>query len=174
MSKEHGQLKDEDSETAFLVGVIDVLSDNLSLVGDYACALDADVFYIKGGDISLLNSAMKKRLRAYNEIGGYGVPYEKIESLNITLEKQDRVVDSSFLCDMLSGYSSSSKLGDAVEEFLCSAEWHLGKPKCAYFPITKPDKDIDTLGRIYLYAAWKYFFISYSDYIVMIILGSVE
>jgi hypothetical protein len=174
MSKEHDEFESEAEQTAFLAGVVDVLADNLSLVGDYACALDADVFYIKGGDISLLNSSIKKRLRSYNKYDGERIPDEKIESLNITLKKQECDVDNSFLCDMLSDYSSSPKLTDAVAEFLSSLTWHLGEPKCVYFPTAHPDKDIDVLGRIYLHMAWKYFFISFGDYIVMIILGSVE
>ena len=60
MSKEYWCFESESGETSFLAGVVDVLSDNLSLHCTDYNTLDADVFYIPNQDISQLNEAVKK------------------------------------------------------------------------------------------------------------------
>ena len=67
----------------------------------------------------------------------------------------------SFVSEQLKAYCSRDKLSDAVQEFLDDLSWHLQKPLCIYKPKRMPDKNVHTLGEIYLYDAWNYFFISY-------------
>jgi hypothetical protein len=174
MSKDYCGFVNEDSKTAFLSGVVDVLGGNLSMICDFPHTLETDIFYIKDGDVSLINSSMKNRLHSYNEQYGLNIPYEKIESLDIILEKKDCNVNSDFLRGQLEAYSSNPKLKDSVNEFLSELEWYLGKPLGIYFPVRLNDKNLDILAKIYLYIAYQYFFISYGEYIILLIIGSVE
>lgn len=173
MSRDYCGFENEDSQTAFLAGVVDVLSDNLSTVCDFVHTLDADIFYVKNEDISSLNSAVKKRLHSYNEKYGENMSYEEIESLDLKLKKIECNVDSRFLYGQIEAFSSSPNLKEAIDEFLRSLEWYLRKPVCIYSPV-KRDKNIDILARMYLYMAYDYFFISYGEYVVLFIIGSVE
>lgn len=59
MSKDYCGFSNEDGETAFLAGVVDVLSDNLSMALDNTNALDADIFLVVDNNISLLNDAVR-------------------------------------------------------------------------------------------------------------------
>ncbi len=51
MSKDYCGFSNEDGETAFLAGVVDVLSDNLSMILDNTNALDADIFLVVDNNI---------------------------------------------------------------------------------------------------------------------------
>jgi len=173
MSKDYCGFENETGETGFLAGIVDVLSDNLGMILDYSYALDADIFYVKDNDISLLNDSVKKRLHDYKQKYGLTVPEEKIDILDFQLKEINTDV-YNFICSQMKKYSSNDRLSDEVSNFLNDLNWYLQKPVCIYAPETMPDKNIDTLGRIYLYMAWNYFFISYYDYFVLLVFGTVE
>ncbi len=172
MSKEYWGFENEDGSTAFLAGVVDVLSDNLSLTCDYAVTLDADIFYVKDNDVSLLNDAVKKRLHYYNKRYGLKISEKKIDTIDFKLEKENCKVNDYFK-KVMSHNSSNSQMSEKVDEFLQDLEWYLQKPLTIYSPM-RNDKNIDVLGHIYLYMAWSYFFIEYDDYMVLVIFGTVE
>lgn len=86
MSKDYFLFESESGETAYMAGVVDVLSDNLGLCCKYGNALEADLFYVKDNDISLLNDAVKKRLHIYNEKEGHNIPIEKIDKIDFQLQ----------------------------------------------------------------------------------------
>ena len=67
MSKDHLTFVNETGETAFLAGVVDVLSDNLQMVLDFSYAIDVDIFRVENNDLSHLNDSVKKRLLYYNK-----------------------------------------------------------------------------------------------------------
>ncbi len=173
MSKDYCGFENEDSQTAFLAGVVDILSDNLSMVCNFTDTLDADIFYVKDKDISELNSVVKKRLHSYNEKYGKNIPYDVIESLDLKLEKISCEVNDDFLCSKMEAFSSNQNLKGAVNDFLRSLEWYLGKPDYVYAPI-KHDKNFDILAKMYLYIAYDYFFIFYGEYVVLFIIGTDE
>ena len=172
MSKEYWGFENEDGSTAFLAGVVDVLSDNLSLACDYAVTLDADIFYVKEHDISLLNDSVKKRLHYYNKRYGLKIPKKKIDLIDFKLEKENCKIDD-YLKKVMSKYSSNPQMPEKVDEFLQELNWHIQKPLGIYSPM-RNDKNVYILGNIYLYMAWDYFFIEYDDYMVLVIFGTVE
>lgn len=175
MSKEYWEFEEETGGTGFLAGVVDVLSDNLGMLLDFPYAMDADIFYVKDNDISLLNDAVKKRLHYYNEIGGEGCNIQKseIDSINFDLDKHE-FVSNGVLAGQISAYSSSKEVPEKVDDFFRKLNWYLNKPLYVYSPKKLPDKNINVLGGIYLSMACNYFFISYDDYFVLFIFGTTE
>lgn len=175
MSKDFGDFKCEKGDIAFLAGVVDVISDRLSLLCDYAYTLEADIFPLENNDFSLLNDSIKKRLHHYNEqCGGSNVSNKEIDSLDFCLEKLEINDLANYLHGIIKFYSSNSNISEEVDEFLHTLCWQLQQPLGVYAPIKLPDKNVDVLGKIYLYLAWKYFFISYNNYVVLLIFGTVE
>lgn len=173
MSKEYWSFEKETGETAFLAGVVDVLSDNLEMLLDFGYAMDIDIFHIKDNDISLLNNSVKNRLHFYNEKDGCKIEKNKIDSISFELDKYN-FVSSEYLAGQISSYSSSKEISEKVDEFFRRLNWYLNKPFYVYTPKKMPDKNVNVLGEIYLYMAWNYFFISYYDYFVLFIFGTVE
>lgn len=174
MSKDYFLFESESGETAYMAGVVDVLSDKLAMHCKFPYALEADIFYIKDNDMSSLNETVKKRLHTYNEKEGHNIPVEKIDKINLQL-KGGQIGDyNGMLYGELESWCQKEKLSECVEEFLRGLQWYLGKPIGIYSPVKMPDKNIDILGQIYLCMAWDYFFIAYNDYLVLIIIGTVE
>lgn len=173
MSKNHLAFVNETGKTAFLAGVVDVLSDNLQIVLDFSYAIDIDIFYIKDSNLSLLNDSVKKRLLCYKQYDGFNISEDKINALNFKLTKINTDVHD-FICEQLKSFCSDDNLSDAINEFLNDLNWYLQKPLCIYKPERMPDKNIDILGGTYMYVAWNYFFISYYDYLVLFVLGTDE
>lgn len=177
MSKDHLTFINETGETAFLAGVVDVLSDKLQMVLDFSYAIDVDIFRVENNDLSLLNDSVKKRLLYYNKYYYDGlnnnISDDRINALNFQLTEINTDVHD-FVCEQLKAYCTNGKLSEAVTEFLDDLNWHLQKPLCIYKPDRMPDKNIHTIGGMYLYDAWNYFFISYYDYLVLFVLGTDE
>ena len=173
MSKEYWGFEKETGGTGFLAGVVDVLSDNLEMLLDFPYAMDADIFYVKDNDISLLNDAVKNRLHHYNEV--YSCKFEKneIDSINFDLDKHE-FVSNEVLAGQIDSFSSSKEISEKVDDFFRTLNWYLNKPLYIYSPKKLPDKNIDVLGGIYLSMAWVYFFVSYHDYFVLFIFGTTE
>ena len=69
MSKESYCFEAESVKTAFLAGIVDVLSDNLSRHCVDFNAFDADVFYAPDQDISQLTDAVKRECEAISVFG---------------------------------------------------------------------------------------------------------
>ncbi len=174
MSKDYFLFESESGETAYMAGVVDVLSDNLTMHCKFGNALEADIFYIKDNDMSLLNEAVKKRLHTYNEKEGHNISIEKIDKIDLQLREGKPEDYNEMLYGVLESWCQKDNLSEGVKEFLRSLQWYLGKPTGIYSPVKMPDKNIDVLGKIYLYMAWDYFFIAYNDYLVLIIIGTVE
>ena len=177
MSKDYLAFVNETGETAFLAGVVDILSDNLQMILDFSYAVDVDIFRVENNDRSHLSDSVKKRLLYYNKYYYKGlnnnISEDKINALNFQLTEINTDVHK-FICEQLKAYCSGDKLSDAITEFLNNLNWHLQKPLCIYKPERMPDKNIDILGKTYMYVAWNYFFISYYDYFVLFIIGTDE
>lgn len=174
MSKEYWGFENETGDTGFLAGVVDVLSDNLSC--DYGYSFDADIFYLENNDFSKLNGVIKKRLHYYNKRYGVNLPEENIDNLDFILEKSDTDSDGAkkYLCYVFSDYSSKNDISEKVNEFFDNLNWHLQKPISIYTPVKLPDNNINVLGKIYLYMAFRYFFVSYDEWIVLFVFGTSE
>lgn len=173
MSKEYWCFESESGETSFLAGVVDVLSDNLSLHCTDYNTLDTDVFYIPNQDISQLNEAVKKRMRSYySMLGGLNTP-EKIEALDFHLIRKD-CEPSQYIIDSVKELSKSDAAKEAIKEFVRELEWHLQKPICIYEPTHMTDKNLAVLELGYIGIAWRYFFIAFEDYMVLMIIGTSE
>ncbi|MDE6520742.1 MAG: hypothetical protein K2K91_09875 [Ruminococcus sp.] len=173
MSKEYWGFEKETGGTGFLAGVVDVLSDNLEMLLDFPYAMEADIFYVKDNDISLLNDAVKNRLHYYNERYGCKIEKNEIDSIDFDLDKHEFVSDGG-LAGHISSFSSSKEISEKVDDFFRTLNWYLNKPLYVYSPKKLPDKNINVLGGIYLSMAWVYFFVSYYDYFVLFIFGTVE
>ena len=173
MSKDYYCFEDEKGDTGFLAGVVDVLSDNLSMILDYGYALEADIFHVKDNDISLLNDVIRHRLYYYDICYNLYVPSEKIDALNFQLKRIDADANQ-ILSRTISSYSSHKEISKSVDEFFRSLNWYLQKPVCIYTPTHLPDKNLNVLGQMYLSMAWEYFFIAYQEYLVLFIFGTVE
>ncbi len=173
MCKEYWGFEQETGGTGFLAGVVDVLSANLGMLLDFPYAMEADIFYVKDNDVSLLNSAVKKRLHYYKEKYGCKTETDEINSLNFELDKHEFVSDGG-LAGQIGTYSSSKEISEKVDDFFRTLNWYLNKPLYVYEPKKLPDKNVNVLGEIYLSMAWHYFFISYYDYFVLFVFGTVE
>lgn len=175
MSKDYCGFSNEGGETAFLAGVVDVLSDELSMFLDYAYALDADIFHVEDNNISLLNDAVKKRLHSYKDKYGCSsiITDEKTDAIDIQLQKSYLSADAALL-DYMKKNSDKKEIEKAVSEFLRNLKWYLGEPIGVYTPVRKNDKNIDVISDLYLGIACDYFFIEYNQYFVMIVFGTSE
>ena len=100
MSKDHFTFVNETGATAFLAGVVDVLSDNLNMILDFSYDLDSDIFYVKDNDLSLLNNSVKKRLLCYKQYYGGNISEEKINTLDFQLIEMHTDVHH-FICEQL-------------------------------------------------------------------------
>ena len=172
MSKDHLTIENEPWEAAFYAGIVDVLSDRLDGILDYSNNVEADVFYFKGNDLSLLNDFVKKRLLYYGRRDS-DVWKDGINALDFQLKEVQTDVNK-YLYEKLKPYCSNDKLAEEISGFIGYLSRTLKKPLCIYEPIGMRDKNIDTLGEIYLYYAWDYFFISFKDYLVLLVIGSLE
>lgn len=174
MSKEYCCFKSESGETAFLAGVVDVLSDNLSLHCAYSEDLDADIFYTPDQDLSQLTDAVKNRMRSYYSLlGGLNEP-EKIEALDFDDLVRVDCNSKSYMTHGVPELRDNKAAKDANAEFMRELEWHLGKPICTYSPSHLPDKNIEILGRAYMSFARHYYFIAFEEYMVLMIFGTSE
>ena len=174
MSKEYFCFESESGETAFLAGVVDALSDDLSLHCVDFHTLDADVFYAPGQDISLLNEAVKKRLRSYySTLGGLNRP-EEIEKLDLSNLVRSKVSPSFDQAGFIPELRNDKAAKDAEASFLRELIWHLGKPVCCFYPPHLPDKNVEIMGVAYMSFSWHYFFIAFEEYIVLMIFGTCE
>ena len=183
MCKEYLTIENEPWETAFLSGAVDVLAERLDDILDYPNDIAADVFYVKDNDMSLLNDTVKKRLRYYCRQTDDDDLKNAIETLDLRLREVKTDVHS-FICEKLgrSHYCSSDKLDKLSEEvkvFLDHMRRYLKEPLCIYEQADRLangfiDETSETLGYVYLYVGFEYFFISYKDHLVFILLGTVE
>nr|MDE7364668.1 hypothetical protein [Ruminococcus sp.] len=105
----------------------------------------------------------------------YGCKIEKdeIDSINFDLDKYE-FVSNEVLAGQIDSFSSSKEISEKVDDFFRTLNWYLNKPLYVYSPKKLPDKNINVLGGIYLSMAWHYLFISYYDYFVLFIFGTVE
>lgn len=172
MSKEYLTIENEPWEAAFYTGAADVLSKRLDGILDYSDNVGSDVFYVKENDLSLLNDVVKKRLLYYVQQGDEAME-DEINALNFQLKEVQTDVNK-YLCEKLKPYCSNDKLAEEINGFIGYLSRTLKKPLCIYEPIGMRDKNIDTLGEIYLYYAWDYFFISFKDYLVLLVIGTIE
>jgi len=179
MSKDYFLFEEEPGEIAYMAGVIDILSGIFTDVCDFGNAYGADIFYLKDNDISFLNDTIKNRLKRYNIKEGLNIPEQDIEHLNFKLRTVNADV-KEYLYDAFSGYSSNKtisaqNLHKKIDEFFFELDWYLQKPICIYEPVKESFfKTRDVLGRIYLYMAFRYFFIAYDSWLVLFIFGTVE
>ena len=121
MGKDYYLFECEKGDTAFLAGVVDVLSGNLGRYVKFGSAIDADIFYVKDNDISLLSDTVKKRLHTYNDKEGLNIPYEKIQNIDFHL-KEVKADVRNVLYGSLESHYSKEMLSDKVTEFLESLE----------------------------------------------------
>lgn len=174
MSKDYYLFENESGKTSYLAGVVDVLSDNLTMLCDFGYAFEADIFFVENNDFSLLNNSIKKRLNAYNPFYGNNISKNDIDDLDFKLKAVDCDI-KKYLYDVFSRYSGSKDLHEKTDEFLRSLNWYLQKSVCIYVPDKESSTRIyDILGNIYLYMAFEYFFIAFDEYVVLLIFGTVE
>ena len=173
MSKDYYLFKNEKGDVAFLIGLVDVISDKLSLICDYGYTLNADIYPLPDNDLSLLNDIVKKRIHIYKEqLDNYNA--DKIEQIDFRLRKVETENVNEYIYSIIKKYSSSNNLKEEVDEFIRTLNWQLGKPLGIFESVQLPDSNVQVLGEIYLDLAWNYFFIAYEGYMVMMILGTVE
>lgn len=176
MSKEYWGFENETGDNGFLAGVVDVLSDNLSMLCDFGYAFETDIFHLEDNDFSKLNDVIKKRLHYYNKRYGRNLSDEDIDNLDFRLDKF--VTDSDdakkYLCDVFSVYSSKKNISEKVNEFFSRLNWYLQNPEYIYKPEYDNFQNREILGQLYLWMAFQYFFIAYDEWIVLFIFGTAE
>lgn len=172
MGKEYYCFENEKGDIGFLAGVLDVLAGNLPQP-DFFYAFEADIFRIENNDVSDINETIKKRLHHYNIVDGRNIPEEYIDRLNLQLEKVNTDAEK-ILCDMISQYSSAKDIPEKTGEFFRNLNWYLQKPTGIYVDKLYDYKNIEILGRVYLYMGFDCLFIAYEEWIVVFIVGTVE
>jgi hypothetical protein len=171
MSAIYDMYKNIDGDEAFLSGVVSTLSDEtLNKIIPKYWAVQADVFK---SDINNIVSNIKKRLYAYNNSLSDS---QNIDYLNFEIEKCDNdfeyIVHSLF--DLYKGNHSSNE-SEYIKEFLQNLKSKLGEIKAIYKIKTPFDeKKTQCICDFYTYIVFEVLFIEYSDYIVMVVLGSDE
>ncbi|MDE6501211.1 MAG: hypothetical protein K2L10_03935 [Ruminococcus sp.] len=173
MGKEYWNFENEKGDTGFLAGVVDVLSSNLSMLCDYGYAFETDIFRIENNDISNINEIIKKRLHGYNITDGINLQEDYINGLNLQLEKVNTDAEK-ILCDMISEYSSEKDVPEKVEEFFRQLNWYLNKPTGIYVLKFPYYRNVEILGRVYLYMGFNCLFITYDEWVVLFIVGTTE
>ena len=179
MSKDYFLFEEEPGEIAYMAGVVDMLPDIFTGVCDFGNTFDADIFFVKDNDFSLLNDIIKKRLHHYNSKEGLNIPEQKIENLDFRLKAVNTDV-KQYLYDVFSDYSSNKtisaqSLHQKIDKFFLSLNWYLREPVCIYEPVKESfSKTRDVLGQIYLYIAFQYFFIAYDEWLVLFVFGTAE
>lgn len=173
MSKEYWNYRDEDGETAYLAGALDVLSDRLSMYFDSHYTMDADIFRIRNNDISLLGDAVRRRLHSFLPEGIH-LTGEEIDRLEFHLKKSVPENWYTMLDGAVSGFASHPERKAGVKEFLDALSWYLQKPQAVYSPERMPDRARDILGAGYWLLPIDYFFLAFDEYMVLILIGSAE
>lgn len=174
MSKEYFEFENENGDVGFLAGVVDVLSDELTMMCDYSYAMEADIFFAENNDFSALSRAVQNRFRSYND-SDFRVDDEQIDAINFSLEDYEKTTIDA-LNKMFAKYSSNAQLDKSIDEFFSSLNWYLGKPACCYVPKKKKRNDNNTavFGDVYLNLAFDYLFIAYDSFFVLFVFGTVE
>lgn len=177
MSKEYWGFDSEKEQTAFLAGVVDVLSDELSLACREFTTLDADIFYIEDGDISKLEESFKKRLSDYMRC--YSYTADDINSLRLGLKRHDCDIGQYLRDSIDSSYTSSPKAQAAADKFLRDIKWYLGESESLY--VLDEDSDIAfntnrAVSGAYMGIVFGAYFITFKhhDHALMMIFGTSE
>lgn len=124
MSKEYYQFKNEKGDTAFLIGLVDYISDRLTLACDYGYSLDVDIFPVPNNDLSLLSDVVKKRIHLYSEQVG-NIDEDKINTINFNLKRIDGSDIGEYIHSKMKKYSSSDSIREDIDEFLSTLKWQL-------------------------------------------------
>ncbi|MDE6025121.1 MAG: hypothetical protein K2G45_06700 [Lachnospiraceae bacterium] len=172
MSKDYYEFEKENGDVGFLAGVVDVLSDNLSMMCDSVYAMEADIFFAENNDFSALSRAVQNRFRSYNN-SDFRVDDEQIDAINFSSEDYEKTTIDA-LHKMFAKYSSNAQLDKNIDEFFQSLNWYLGKPACCYVPKNRNDNNAVLFGNVYLYEAFDYLFIAYDSFFVLFVFGTVE
>lgn len=172
MSKEYWGFENEKGDTAFLAGVVDVLTNNLPHC-DCGYTFEADIFQVEDNDISHINDTIKKRLHYYNKRYGGNLTVEYIDGLDLQLQKLNANPEK-ILCDIFSSYSSAKDITEKVEEFFRCLDFYIQKPTGVYTAKYSNRKNIEILGKVYLWIGFEYFFIAYDEWTVLFIFGTVD
>ena len=172
MSKEYYEFENENGDVGFLAGVVDVLSDELTMMCDYGNAMDADIFFAENNDFSALSRAVKNRFHSYND-SDFRVDDEQIDAINFSSEDYEKTT-IDVLNKMFAKYSSNAQLDKSIDEFFQSLNSYLGKPVCCYVPKNRNDNNTAVFGDVYLSLAFDYLFIAYNSFFVLCVFGTVE
>ncbi len=173
MSKDYYLFENESGETAYLAGIVEVLSNNLSLVCDFGYSFEVDIFYMKDNDFNYLENSLKKRFYSYTSQGGR-TTIKDIDKLNFKFDILKTDV-KKYVFNAFSKYSHSKDLQKSVDKFFLSLNWYLQEPTCIY-TLSKgiSGKVGDVLGDLYMYMAFNYFFVGYDEYAVLFVFGTSE
>lgn len=159
-----------DGETAYLAGVLRVLTDNFSvLVG--AClpyhTVEADIYRIGMG--SRLET-IQHTLRHYSCGPAEEATERELEIDRLTLEWEpvDRTFPQIFSADC----SRSETIATAVEKYWQEWSYFVGNAKKIFRMATR--SDIRALERAYLGIVFSLYLVEYDEYLVLICLGSAE
>lgn len=102
-------IKNEKGDVAFLIGLVDVISDKLSLVCDFGYTLDADIFPLPDNDVSRLNDIVKKRMHIYKEqLENYDA--DKIDQIDFSLKQADIENVNAYVYSTIKKYPSCNNL----------------------------------------------------------------
>ena len=178
MSKEYWGFDTEKEQTCFLAGVVDVLSDELSLSCRGFTTLDADIFFIEDGDISKLEESFKKRLLSYMRCYSYYTA-DDVNSLRLGLKRHDCDIGQYLRDSIDSSYTSSEKARAAADKFLRDISRYLGEPDSIYLLDDNSDVAFNTnraVSGAYMGIIFGAYFITFKhhDHALMMIFGTSE
>ncbi len=172
MSKEYFEFENENGDVGFLAGVVDVLSDELSMMCDFPDTMEADIFFAKNNEFSALSWAVRSRFYSFNACN-FRVDDEQIDAINFSSEDYEKTTIDA-LNKMFAKYSSNAQLDKSIDEFFEELNWYLGKPVCCYVPKKRNDNNTAVFGDVYLHLAFDYLFIAYDSFFVLFVFGTVE
>lgn len=172
MSKYYNEFENENGDVGFLAGVVDILSEELSMMCDFPYTMEADIFFAKNNDFSALSWAVRSRFYSFN-IADMRVDNKQIDAINFSSEDYEKTTIDA-LNKMFAKYSSNAQLDKSIDEFFQWLNWYVGKPVCCYVPKKRNDNNTAVFGDVYLNLAFDYLFIAYDSFFVLFVFGTVE
>lgn len=174
MSKEIWDFEGENGSSAYIAGVVDVLSDRLCMVCDYGYAFEADIIAMDMEKNNHFSEAVKERLRKYKSMHCSKNWEENISKLDFSLETFRNQNIEGAMYEKFQKVSHGKAVEKEIKEFCDSISWYIGKPKAVYEMREKFEENCYALNEHYLGIITDILFVEYEGFMVMMLWGSVE
>ena len=181
MSKEIRYYNNINPQTAYIAGIVEAFITPVDMeMSDVHYGVDTDIFWLGDNGIDSLYDVLLNRLRKYNDIDRLNLDLERDSFMpNIPISKLEGSNSIETVTEILKGYCKTEKIKPAARDFFFSVNWYLKQPKAVYKADMQalyeyiPELE-KALRSFYLFVISELIFIEYSEYILMLVIGSSE